>query len=461
MLTPEENELMCRIGPGTPMGRFMREYWIPALMTADLQEPDGPPLRIRLLGENLLAWRQTDGSVGLIQNACPHRGASLFFGRNEENGLRCVYHGWKFDTTGACIDMPNEPAESNFKHKIKATAYPCSERNGMVWAYMGPRATPPPLPDLLPNIVSDCEVWTWLEECNYMQGLEGDIDTVHAQFLHGGHVQPEWSTPGSINYYVNRQREARLEAREHEIGTSYAAVRPAESGMEYWRMGHFMLPFFTINAPGLLGIKNICTAWVPVDDENTMVWNIGPQLPLPSDTKGIGGLVLGRQRQDPKSPFAPYPNRAIGNFTRRSAFAPDEGWYRKRPLANKRNDYMIDRNLQRNTRDENWTYTGIPGPGQDPAAQESMGTIYDRTQERLGTTDAMIIRTRRKLIQACRRYLEGGVPTGVDNPELYRMRGGGASVPVGVNGLTALADVHFARTSHPDVEPKFALNINA
>jgi phenylpropionate dioxygenase-like ring-hydroxylating dioxygenase large terminal subunit len=155
MLSKEDNELLCRVGPGTPMGTLLREYWIPAVTPNDM-EPDGPPMRIRLLGEDLIAFKDTAGKVGLLHNACPHRGASLFFGRNEEEGLRCVYHGWKFDVTGACVDMPSEPAESNFKNKVRAGAYPCAERNGVVWTYMGSRETPPPLPALPPNLDSTC-----------------------------------------------------------------------------------------------------------------------------------------------------------------------------------------------------------------------------------------------------------------------------------------------------------------
>src|SRR5947209_7113185 len=151
MLSTEENELLCRVGPGTPMGDLMRQYWVPGLLSREVPTPDSDPRRIMLLGEQLIAFRDTNGKVGLIQNHCPHRGASLFFGRNEEAGLRCVYHGWKFDVAGNCIDMPNEPAESDFKHKVKATAYPCDERGGIVWTYMGPRSEPPPLPDLEAN----------------------------------------------------------------------------------------------------------------------------------------------------------------------------------------------------------------------------------------------------------------------------------------------------------------------
>src|SRR5688572_12449355 len=167
MLSVQDNELMCRVGPGTPMGNMIREYWIPVL-TPDDPLPDGPPLRIRLLGENLIAFRATNGDHGLIQNACPHRGASMFFGRNEEDGLRCVYHGWKFDTSGTCVDMPSEPAESNFKNKVRTRAYPCVERNGVIWTYMGTRAELPPLPDLPPNLDPTCTAMRRMQECNYM-----------------------------------------------------------------------------------------------------------------------------------------------------------------------------------------------------------------------------------------------------------------------------------------------------
>ena len=158
MLSTEENELLCRVGPGTPMGTLMRQYWLPGLLSREVPAPDSDPRRIMLLGEELIAFRDTNGNVGLIQNHCPHRGASLFFGRNEESGLRCVYHGWKFDVDGKCIDMPNEPAESDFKSKVKAVAYPTRERGGIVWVYMGPReADLPPLPDLEGNMLDEAQ----------------------------------------------------------------------------------------------------------------------------------------------------------------------------------------------------------------------------------------------------------------------------------------------------------------
>src|SRR4051812_3956644 len=188
MLSREENELITRVGPGTPVGELMRQYWLPAMLSSELPSPDSDPVRVLLLGEKLLAYRDTSGRVGLLQHNCPHRGASLFFGRNEENGLRCVYHGWKFDVSGQCIDMPNEPAESDFKTKVKAVAYPTQERGGIVWAYMGARSEPPPLPHLEPNMLADDQVMVNAiqRECNWLQGLEGDIDTSHLGFLHLG-----------------------------------------------------------------------------------------------------------------------------------------------------------------------------------------------------------------------------------------------------------------------------------
>ena len=146
MLSREENERITQVGPETPMGQTLRRYWIPALMSRELPEPDCPPVRVQLLGESLVAFRDSEGQLGLLDELCPHRLASLYFGRNEECGLRCVYHGWKFDVEGRCVDMMNEPAENDFKHKITTTAYPTIDMGGIIWAYMGPAELQPPPP---------------------------------------------------------------------------------------------------------------------------------------------------------------------------------------------------------------------------------------------------------------------------------------------------------------------------
>src|SRR5262252_7744934 len=227
MISKEENYLLCCTGPGTPMGELFRRFWLPVALSRELPKPDCPPVRLRILAEDLIAFRDTNGRVGLLSRYCPHRGASLFFGRNEEAGLRCVYHGWKFDVNGECVDMPNEPAESDFKQKVRAVAYPTQERNGIVWTYMGPRSEPPPLPEWLPNMDTDCQAWMRLQESNWLQALEGDIDTVHAFFLHAGHYTTAQSLQGSDAYYITQQRHGRFVAQEHEVGASYAAVRTA------------------------------------------------------------------------------------------------------------------------------------------------------------------------------------------------------------------------------------------
>src|SRR5487761_2751697 len=179
MHTPEEIDLLAQCGPGTPVGNLLRRYWTPALLSAEIPDADSIPVKVKLLHEDLVAFRDSKGKVGLVAENCPHRGASLYYGRNEEEGLRCIYHGWKFDVDGNCVDMPNEPASSNFKDRVKAVAYPTIERGGIIWTYMGPREVPPPLPDLEGNMDDSSMTYSQIRNCNWMQALEGDIDTVH------------------------------------------------------------------------------------------------------------------------------------------------------------------------------------------------------------------------------------------------------------------------------------------
>src|SRR5262249_16383083 len=342
MLSREDNELLCRVGPDTPVGALIRQYWIPALMSGELPEPDGAPVRVRLLGENLIAFRATARRVGLIQNHCPHRGASLFFGRNEGEGIRCVYHGWKFDCEGACVDMPNEPPESNFTSKIRARAYPCVERGDIVWTYMGPRQTPPPLPDIEPNMLPRGEyaIQKVLRECNWFQALEGDVDTSHLGFLHLGALKPEQTPPGSFDYYTIADRAPRYAVVDTDFGTSYAAYRPAEAETDYWRIAHFLFPFFTMIPTGVLGTQILVRAWVPIDDDYVMFWSIAA--PRTRQGRAAAGVATG-----PGFEFLPDTTDWLGRF---------------RLTQHKNNDYLLDREAQRTT-----SYTGIPGiPQQQP-----------------------------------------------------------------------------------------------
>jgi len=448
MLSREDNELLCRVGPGTPVGAMLRQYWVPALMSSELPERDGAPVRVRLMGENLIAFRVTSGKIGLIQNHCPHRGASLFFGRNEEEGLRCVYHGWKYSCEGHCVDMPSEPEESNFKSKIHATAYPCVERNDIIWTYMGPRQTPPPLPDIEPNMLPRGEyaVQKVLRECNWFQGLEGDIDTSHLGFLHLGAIKPEQTSPGTFDYYNVADRAPKYEVVDTEFGTSYGAYRPAEADTYYWRIAHFLFPFFTMIPTGILGMQVLVRAWVPVDDEHIMFWSLtAPRSRLGSGAAGgASGLNAG--------------GRAVAAAGARPGgfeFLPDTpDWLGKfRLTQHKDNDYLIDRKAQRTE-----SFTGIAGiHQQDQAVTESMGPIYDRTQEHLGTSDAMVIRTRRRVINAARALRDNAVtPPGVDNPAVYRHRSGGVILPRDADWLEAtkgLREAFAQPTSEEIVAP--------
>ena len=446
MLTRDDNDILTRVGPGTPMGNLMRHYWLPAAMTTELPEPDCAPLRVRLLGEDLVAWRNTDGSVGVMQNACPHRGASMFFGRNEENGLRCVYHGWKFDTEGNCVDMPNEPAESNFKHKIRASAYHAVERNGVVWLYMGPPAVEPPLPAFEANLLPEgtWQVSAVLRECNYMQALEGDIDTSHLGFLHLGAIPAEIATPGSFSEYSLRYKDPKYEVVDTDYGTMYGAYRPAEDDTYYWRVAHFLFPCWTMPPVGVLGLKIVARAWVPVDDEHTMFFMMGPK-PGQVGASSAGPRLLDNEY----TTSLPLAGQKYLPQTTQSL----ERW---KLAANRSNDYLIDRAMQKHH-----SYTGLTGIHlQDQAITESMGGIYDRSKERLGTSDMMIIRTRRRLIQAARALRETGeVPPGIERPEVFSVRSGGVILPREADWLASTRDLRASFVDHPELDVAATGNI--
>ncbi len=409
----EDNELLTRVGPGTLMGGLIREYWIPALRSDELVV-DGEPIRLRLLGENLVAFRSTNGQVGLLDHRCPHRCASLFFGRNEEGGLRCVYHGWKFDANGQCVDMPGEPPESDFKNKVRTTSYPCLERSGLVWAYLGPREEPPPLPALEASMLSEEErmIQPAMRACNWLQALEGDIDTSHFGFLHMGSAKPEDFNEGTTAKYYLADRAPRYEVVASASGTMYGAFRPAEEDSYYWRVAQFLFPFWTMPPAGKIEDHVIVRAWVPIDDENTMFWNLSKKRksgnsPVPTTASGRtpSGLSLGFD-------YLPNTTDWLGRW---------------RLAANQNNDYRIDRGVQ-----DDGSYSGIQGVHlQDQAITESMGPISDRTHERLGSSDQMIIQTRRRLIEVARAFHDrGSIPPGVDNPEVYdKVRGGEMVLP--------------------------------
>jgi phthalate 4,5-dioxygenase oxygenase subunit len=394
MLSREDNELLCRIGVGTPMGTLMRRYWVPVLLSSELPRADSDPVRATLLGEKLVAFRDSNGQVGLVAENCPHRGASLFFGRNEEAGLRCVYHGWKFSADGTCVDMPNEPAESDFKQKVRAIAYPCQERGGLIWAYMGPPEVQPELPDLEWALVPDDQryISKRLQETNYAQAMEGGIDSSHVSFLHNDTTRGRRPNSDS-NRYLRGDGAPKFEVVDTRYGVVIGARRNAEADSYYWRITQWLFPFYTMIPPFSDGPIS-GHAWVPIDDEHcwtfSMTWH--PRRPLTQaevrfieDGNGVHAMKI------------------PGTF---------------RPVRNATNDYMIDRALQRSGQ----SFTGITGISeQDTAVQESMGAIYDRTSEHLGAADAAIIQMRRRLMRAA-RDLEAGVEPPALDADVFRVR---------------------------------------
>jgi phenylpropionate dioxygenase-like ring-hydroxylating dioxygenase large terminal subunit len=411
------------------MGNLMREYWVPALLSSELA-PAGDPVRVMLLGEKLIGFRDGAGKVGLLADACPHRGASLFFGRNDGCGLRCVYHGWQFDAQGNCIAMPNEPAESDFKDRVKATAYPCQERGGVVWAYMGSRTTPPPLPDLEGNMQENSHetVRAFMLDGNWLQILEGDIDTTHVGFLHYGGLKAEDQPPGSFSEWQLRDKTAKFEVIDTEGGAAYGARRSAGEEQDYWRIAQFCFPFYTFTPPGVLGTKKGGGARVPMDDYHTMNFFM---------TAGRRGPNTG-----PQGAFKP----PLPNTT---------DWFgRFRLEQHLGNDFLIDRELQR-TGEGATGYSGIEGIAmQDAAMTASMGGIYDRSKEHLSSADAMVIRVRRRLIAAVQAHMRSGiVPPGVDDPEVYRVRSGGLFLPTGADWVEATRELRKAFVEHPELDP--------
>jgi phthalate 4,5-dioxygenase oxygenase subunit len=278
-MRPDDNELLTRVGPGTPMGNLMRQYWIPACMSSEL-EPDAPPMRLMLLGEKLIAFRDSSGRVGVMDHRCPHRCASFFFGRNEQDGVRCVYHGWKFDVEGNCLEMPNVPPQHDFSSRVKAKAYRVVERNGLVWTYMGERKVPPPMPLLEPTLLPESEAALYMlqRECNWLQALEGDIDTSHFGFLHGGSIDPAEVDPEAPSRFVYLDPRPEYHVEDTEWGTMYAAYRPADPGETYYRVAHFAFPFWTLIPDGQFADYILGEAWVPMDDTHTMLlqvkWNV-------------------------------------------------------------------------------------------------------------------------------------------------------------------------------------------
>ena len=390
MLRKEINDLLTQTSAGTPMGEMFRQYWIPALLAQELPENDCAPVRVKLLGERLIAFRDSDGHYGLMDEFCAHRGVSLWFGRNEESGLRCPYHGWKYDYTGQCVDVPSEPEESGFCEKIKLQAYPLIKVGDVLWTHMGDKENPPPKPvwefaKVPPEQTFTSKRW---QECNWLQAMEGGIDSSHVSFLHSGSLKSDPLFKGAKgNKYNQQDKKPVFEVVESEGGLFIGARRNAENDQFYWRITPWVMPCFTMVPPrGDHPVHG--HFWIPIDDENCWAWSFDYH-PTRALTK--------EERQAMIDGYGVHNEYVPGTF---------------RPLQNKDNDYLMDRDAQK--RGE--YYSGVKGIAlQDASLQESMGPIVDRTKENLVSTDNGIIMARHRLRKAATALKDKGIlPPGRD-----------------------------------------------
>ena len=428
MLKPEINELLTQTGPGTSMGDLFRRYWLPALLAEELPEDDSPPVRVKILSERLIAFRDSEGRYGLMDEFCAHRGVSLWFGNVRECGIRCAYHGWKYDVTGQCVEVPSEPENSNFSRKVKLTSYPLVKVGDVLWTYMGDPEQRPELPEFEFAHVPAEQTFTskrW-QESNWLQALEGGIDSSHVAWLHSGGLKSDplfKDTQGNV--YTLTDRRPFFEVAEADGGLFIGARRNAENGNYYWRITPWVMPSFTMVPPrGDHPVHG--HFWVPIDDHDCWVYTF--------DYHPTRALTP-EERQAMKDGHGVHSRNIPGTY---------------RPQENKDNDYLIDREAQK--RGE--TFSGVRGIAQqDASLQESMGPIVDRTKERLVSSDTGIIKARQKLRKAVEALRDEGVaPPGVD-PAHHRVRSAAIVLPQEESFIEACRDALTARagTAHTSV----------
>ncbi len=392
MITTEENHLLCRVEGDAPMGQLMRRHWIPVCMAEEVALPDGTPVRARLLGEDLVVFRDSDSRLGVLDEYCPHRGPSLVYGRNEEGGLRCLYHGWKFDVEGAVLDMPSEPAASGFAEKTRHKAYPARESGGFIWVYMGPADEMPAFqpPAWAPSEGTRISIVKMRVAANWAQTLEGGIDSAHSSSLHSTEMPPArvdgakatataWPRPST-------DKAPRLQAQVTDFGFRYAAIRRPISNAashDYVRITVYIAPFTALIPPN--NLYNVAQMNIPLDDTNTMFYflawsDTGPGIDQEAWRKFCGaqpGIDL------------------------------DVDF---KPLRHRGNHYLQDRQAMKLG-----DFTGIHGiPTQDMVMWESMKPIVDRSRDRLGASDLAIVEFRRLMVDAAKAFRDGGKAIGTD-----------------------------------------------
>jgi nitrite reductase/ring-hydroxylating ferredoxin subunit len=410
MLSAADNELLTRTGPGTPMGEYFRRYWLPVALSRELPQPDCPPLRVHILGEALVAFRDTQGRVGLIEPACAHRGANLFYGRNEEGGIRCIYHGWKYDVEGRCVEMPNVPPGAAYHGKISIKAYPTREFGELVWAYLGPQnRMPEEIPQLEFGVLpaSHRYVTKRLQQCNWAQSAEGGLDTAHFSFLHmpapsvAAYVNPATAADESRLRWLRDDPMPGFSVIEHDVGFVVGGARRADEEQSYWRATQFMLPSHSVAPSAMPGEFFQGYTWVPISDEACWIYTYAwhPERPLTPEECA----------RFEKGGYAQFAELGPGYV----------------PLRNRSNDYLIDREDQKHR-----SFTGVHGIAeQDALAQDSQGLIADRTRENLTPTDVAVVRFRRIMLEAAKALREEREPEAPRRAASYRLRAGGALAP--------------------------------
>jgi phthalate 4,5-dioxygenase oxygenase subunit len=395
----EENEILTRSGPGTPIGDLLRRYWTPACLSLEIAEPESSA-RVRLLDEDLVVFRDTEGKVGLVDEHCPHRGASLFYARNEECGLRCVYHGWKFDISGQCVDMPGE--RRSFADQITVPAYPTHESGGIVWTYMGPKETMTPFRDFGTESLQPDEISCTKEflDCNWVQSLDGDLDGAHISFLHSWNAMEEipddgTDRPGYPSSYMSARlwaydRAPRLEVEDTWHGFTYAALRNTPNGHVHARTYAYVMPYGALISNIPFNTRQLII--VPIDDEHAWRYTLVTQ--SSHDFSDVTGPIY------TASPNYPYVLHPLKNGIVERHYTRE-------------NNYQFDRSAQRST-----TFSGVSEfRSQDLLATESMGPRYDRTKEHWGTTDAALIRMHALLMQGAADVAAGKNPPALADDE--------------------------------------------
>lgn len=388
MLAAEDNDILCRVEGNAPMGALMRRHWLPACLPEEVAKPDGDPLEIRILGQELVIFRDTRGKLGALDAHCPHRGARLVLGRNENCGLRCLFHGWKFATDGTVLEAASEPPGSRLPETVRARSFPVHEAAGFVWVWLGegeaPAFQPPPWAAGDDGSIAVVKIRV---ACNWAQVLEGAIDSAHSSSLHSTDMPASTVTRASATATVwprpSSDKAPRMQVDVQKWGFRYAALRTPNHDAEthdYIRATVFVAPIFALIPPN--NRYRLAQAIVPIDDVTTMFHFIA---------------------------WHPEPDHGIGTDEWRRFCAATPGldlagdWS---PVRNRANNYQQDRSLMRLG-----DFTGIRGiPAQDIAMWEGMGKIADRTREYLGTSDLAIVHFRRQMVAAA-KSLRDGKPT--------------------------------------------------